>query len=83
MRRIAESRISGHFSSLFKADGNTIVATSMTTQRKSKSREKEQAKRSLLLSQLKDILGSEVDVVSRSIDGVGRRWNNVKEIRHD
>jgi hypothetical protein len=77
------SNARGHFASLWVKGGDIMIPTTITTQRKSKAREREAAKRAELVADLEKITGQKVRTVARSIDGVTRRWTGVKSNRSD
>lgn len=68
----------GHFSVVWRRAGSQIVNTTVTSQKKSLAREKEAAKKLLLCEEIQRITGEPVKLISRSIDGVVRRWSGVK-----
>lgn len=70
--------MSGHFRSLWTQNGSSLVPTTVTSQRKSKVRAMENAKRQLLASEIEALCGSRPAMVARSIDGVARRWTGIK-----
>lgn len=69
---------SGHFRSLWTMAGNVLIPTTVTSQKKSKTRAKEQAKREQLAKEIEAIAGERPAMIARSIDGVERRWKGVK-----
>lgn len=68
--------LSGHFRSIFTSGVNT--PTTITSQRKSKVKEIEAARRDALCREIEEITGSPATRVARSIDGIRRRWNGIK-----
>jgi hypothetical protein len=68
----------GHFSSLWTKSGDILVPTTLTTQRKSFARVKEQAKRNQLLAELSELTGEPHLAYPRAYDGIVRRWTGVK-----
>lgn len=73
----------GHFSVVWKRSGSQIVNTTVTSQRKSRARELEAAKKAQLCAEIEAITGDPVRLISRSIDGVSRRWTGVKSNQAD
>lgn len=72
-------RTHGHFRSLWSRTSDILIPTTITTQRKNRSHEKEMTKRAQLVSELKQLTGADQYVtVAKSLDGVRRRWNGVK-----
>lgn len=70
--------VRGHFASLWQKSGDILIPTTITTQRKSKAREKEAARRELMAAEIEKLAGSRPAMIARSIDGVNRRWHGVK-----
>jgi hypothetical protein len=68
--------LSGHFSAIFTE--GAIMATTITSRRKSRAREIEAARRDELCKEIEAITGKPAKRIARSIDGVNRRWNGVK-----
>ncbi len=66
------NRIRGHFSSILRKHGEIWVPTTLTNQRKRVGQVRELAKRAELIRELA------VNPIARKIDGVVRRWANVK-----
>lgn len=73
----------GHFSSLWTMGGPILVPTTVTSQRKSKVRAREMAKRAELCADIEVLTGKPAERISRSIDGVSRRWSGVKSHTSD
>ena len=76
MRKPANMR--GHFRSLWARAGDILIPTTITSQRKSRVKERETAKKQKLLDEIQELVGHPVSDVARSIDGVSRRWTGVK-----
>jgi len=76
MNQIKNAR--GHFVSLWKQSGDVLIPTTETSQRKSYARQREMAKRDEICVAIEKLTGTKVRRISRSIDGVSRRWNGVK-----
>lgn len=70
--------MSGHFRSLWTPMGNVMVPTTITTQKKSKARAKESAKREQLAQEMQAAFGTRPAMIARSIDGISRRWTGVR-----
>jgi len=77
-RKKRASRAVGHYASLWVPGGSSVVATTITDQRKSHAREIAARKRVELLADIARITGVQYDGVSRKIDGTIRRWTGVK-----
>ena len=75
--------VRGHFASLWQKSGDILIPTTITSQRKSKAREKEAAKRALVAADIEKLTGSRPALVARSIDGVNRRWTGVRGCNAD
>lgn len=75
----AKSNIYGHFKSLWTNSNGMIIPTSMTSQRKSKSRALEIIKKAKLINEIKRLTGDPKYVgISRMFDEVQRRWPGIK-----
>jgi hypothetical protein len=70
--------MSGHFRSLWTQSGGSLVPTTVTSQRKSRARAKESAKREQMARDIEALCGSRPEMIARSLDGVERRWKGVK-----
>lgn len=68
----------GHFRSLWARSGDILIPTTITSQRKSKVRAREAAKKQALLDEIQELVGHPVSDIARSLDGVQRRWTGVK-----
>ncbi len=66
------NRIRGHFSSILRKHGELLVPTTLTNVRKRVGQAKELLRRRELAKEIG------VEVVARRLDGVVRRWANVK-----
>jgi hypothetical protein len=70
--------VRGHFASLWRQSGPILIPTTVTHQYKSRARAKEHAKREELCRDIEALTGKPAARISRSIDGVNRRWRGVK-----
>lgn len=70
--------IRGHFASMWISGGDYMVTTTITSQFKSKAREREMAKRAVVAAELQALTGEPAKLIARSIDGINRRWLGVK-----
>jgi hypothetical protein len=77
------SKFRGHFSSLYGGRGTNMVSTTITTQYKSKAKDREAEKREALLREIESITGTPAQRVARSLDGVNRRWCGVAANKAD
>lgn len=68
----------GHFASLWQQSGQILIPTTETNQKKSRVREREMAKREEICAAITQLTGKPVRRISRSIDGVSRRWTGVR-----
>jgi hypothetical protein len=75
--------VRGHFASVWQKNGDSLTATTVTSQRKSKAREKEAARRQAVAAEIENLTGSRPAMIARSIDGVCRRWTGVKGCNAD
>jgi hypothetical protein len=75
--------MSGHFRSLWARAGDILIPTTITSQYKSKAREREAAKKLALLDDIQELTGHPVSSVARSLDGIQRRWSGVKANNSD
>lgn len=66
----------GHFASIYAS--GVVTPTTITSQRKSKVREHELAKRAAVAADIEALTGSRPAMIARSIDGISRRWTGVK-----
>jgi hypothetical protein len=71
------SQCRGHFASLWVPDGTSLIPTTITSQRKSHSKEKESAKKAKLITEMELQFGPISETASK-YDGVTRRWAGVK-----
>lgn len=76
MNQIKNAR--GHFSSLWQKSGDVLIPTTETSQKKSYARAREMAKREEICIATELLTGKPVRRISRSLDGVSRRWTGVK-----
>jgi hypothetical protein len=76
MNQIKNAR--GHFASLWQQSGQILIPTTETNQKKSRVREREMAKREEICIATEQLTGRPVRRISRSIDGVVRRWSGVR-----
>lgn len=70
--------ISGHFASMWISGGDYMVTTTITSQYKSKAREREMARRAVIAAELQVLTGEPTKLIARSLDGTNRRWVGVK-----
>lgn len=70
--------VRGHFASMWISGGDYMVTTTITSEYKSKAREKEQTKRLEIAAELQKLTGQPTKLIAISIDGVNRRWVGVK-----
>jgi hypothetical protein len=75
--------VRGHFRSLWTNGGGILIPTTITTQRKSRVREREMAKRQLVADAIEKLAGTRPAMIARPIDGVIRRWNGIRGCNSD
>lgn len=75
--------VRGHFASLWQKTGEILIPTTITTQRKSKAREKEATRREQMAVEIEHLTGKRPAMIARSIDGVNRRWTGIRGCNAD